>query len=62
MSQYLLVGKVSKKRGGIKMHTLFDIVTQIRAFIHITAATGNDIQKQVADRAVFQMDKATFKG
>lgn len=31
--------KFRKAKGGIKLHTLFDITTQIPAFIHITAAT-----------------------
>lgn len=35
--------KFRKAKGGIKLHTLFDITTQIPAFIHITAATVNDI-------------------
>ena len=32
-----------KTKGGIKLHTLYDITTQIRAFIHITAASVHDI-------------------
>lgn len=32
-----------KAKGGIKLHTLFDITTQIPAFIHITPATVNDM-------------------
>jgi hypothetical protein len=32
-----------KAKGGIKLHTLYDITTQIPAFIHITAATVNDV-------------------
>ena len=32
-----------KKKAGIKLHTLYDISTQIPAFIHITAATVNDV-------------------
>jgi hypothetical protein len=35
--------KFRKTKGGIKLHTLFDIVTQIPAFIHITPATVNDV-------------------
>jgi len=35
--------KFRKAKGGIKLHTLYDIVTQIPAFIHITAATVNDV-------------------
>ena len=35
--------KFRKAKGGIKLHTLFDIVTQIPAFIHITEATVNDM-------------------
>jgi len=32
-----------KTKGGIKLHTLYDITTQIPAFIHITAATVHDV-------------------
>lgn len=32
-----------KAKGGIKLHTLFDITTQIPAFIHITPAAVNDM-------------------
>ncbi|GAB4312728.1 MAG: hypothetical protein Kow00127_03460 [Bacteroidales bacterium] len=35
--------KFRKTKGGIKLHTLYDITTQIPAFIHITAASVNDI-------------------
>ena len=35
--------KFRKAKGGVKLHTLFDITTQIPAFIHITAATVNDM-------------------
>jgi hypothetical protein len=35
--------KFRKAKAGIKLHTLFDITTQIPAFIHITAATVNDV-------------------
>ena len=35
--------KFRKEKGGIKLHTLYDITTQIPAFIHITAATVNDM-------------------
>jgi hypothetical protein len=35
--------KFRKAKGGIKLHTLYDISTQIPAFIHITAATVNDV-------------------
>ena len=35
--------KFRKHKAGIKIHTLFDVVTQIPAFIHITAATVNDM-------------------
>ena len=31
--------KFRKNKGGIKLHTLFDITTQIPAFVHITPAT-----------------------
>ena len=32
-----------KAKGGIKIHTLFDITTQIPAFIHMTTALVNDV-------------------
>lgn len=35
--------KFRKAKGGIKLHTLFDMTTQIPAFIHITTATVNDM-------------------
>jgi hypothetical protein len=35
--------KFRKTKAGIKLHTLYDISTQIPAFIHITAAIVNDI-------------------
>ena len=35
--------KFRKAKGGIKLHTLFDINTQIPAFVHITPATVNDM-------------------
>lgn len=33
-----------KAKAGIKLHTLFDITTQIPAFVHITPATMNDMK------------------
>jgi hypothetical protein len=33
-----------KNKAGIKLHTLFDITTQIPAFVHITPATMNDMK------------------
>lgn len=35
--------KFRKTKGGIKLHTLFDVTTQIPAFIYITTATVNDM-------------------
>jgi len=35
--------KFRKTKGGIKVHTLYDITTQIPAFIHITEASVNDV-------------------
>lgn len=35
--------KFRKAKGGIKLHTLYDITTQIPAFIHITTAKINDV-------------------
>lgn len=34
--------KFRKKKGGVKMHTLYDVETQIPAFIHITPASIHD--------------------
>ncbi len=36
--------KFRKKKGGIKVHTLYDIETQIPTFFHITTASVNDTQ------------------
>ena len=35
--------KFRKHKGGIKIHTLFDVVTHIPAFIHITPASVHDV-------------------
>ena len=35
--------KFRKFKGGVKLHTLFDINTQIPAFVHITSASVNDM-------------------
>jgi len=35
--------KFRRAKGGIKLHTLYDVVTQIPAFVHITAARVNDV-------------------
>ena len=35
--------KFRKNKGGIKLHTLFDINTQIPAFVHITPAITHDV-------------------
>jgi hypothetical protein len=35
--------KFRRAKGGIKLHTLYDIITQIPAFVHITAASVNDM-------------------
>ena len=32
-----------KKKGGVKMHTLYDVKTQIPSFVHITTASVNDV-------------------
>ena len=34
--------KFRTKKGGIKMHTLYDVETQVPAFVHITAAAVHD--------------------
>lgn len=36
--------KFRKNKGGIKLHTLFDITTRIPVFVHITPATMNDVK------------------
>lgn len=35
--------KFRKTKAGIKLHTLYDVVTQIPSFVHITAATIHDV-------------------
>ncbi|MFA6703077.1 MAG: transposase [Dysgonamonadaceae bacterium] len=35
--------KFRKHKGGIKIHRLYDITTQIPVFLHITTATVNDM-------------------
>ena len=35
--------KFRKKKGGIKVHTLYDVETQIPAFFHITTASVHDM-------------------
>lgn len=35
--------KFRKAKGGIKLHTLYDIITQIPAFVHVTSASVHDI-------------------
>lgn len=35
--------KFRKTKGGIKLYTLFDVTTQIPAFVHITPATVHDV-------------------
>ena len=34
--------KFRKTKGGIKMHTLYDVEAQVPAFVHITAANVHD--------------------
>lgn len=36
--------KFRKSKGGIKLHTLYDVNTQIPAFLHITAANVHDVK------------------
>lgn len=38
----ILVAKFRKKKGGFKVHTLYDVETQIPAFFHITEASMHD--------------------
>ena len=35
--------KFRKTKGGIKLHTLYDVTTQIPVFIHITEASVHDV-------------------
>lgn len=46
--------KLRKGQGGIKLRTLFDITTQIPAFIHLTAATVNDVNAM--DHIAYESD------
>ena len=36
--------KFRKHKGGIKVHTLYDVETQVPTFIHVTKAKVNDIK------------------
>lgn len=45
--------KFRKAKGGIKLHTLYDINTQIPAFLHITAANVHDIKAM--DELVYEV-------
>jgi len=36
--------KFRKRKGGIKVHTLYDVETQVPAFIHVTEAKVNDVR------------------
>jgi hypothetical protein len=40
--------KFRKKKGGIKIHTLYDVETQIPAFVHITTASTHDMKAMPA--------------
>lgn len=40
--------KFRKHKGGIKVHTLYDVETQVSAFIHVTEAKVNDIKSMGA--------------
>jgi hypothetical protein len=46
--------KFRKAKGGIKLHTLFEITTQIPAFVHITPATVNDVNAM--DYLIYEAD------
>ncbi|TSA30199.1 MAG: IS4 family transposase, partial [Ignavibacteriales bacterium] len=46
--------KFRKAKGGIKLHTLYDITTQIPAFVHITPATVNDVNAM--DYLIYEPD------
>lgn len=35
--------KFRKRKGGIKLNTLFDVITQIPAFVHVTVAGAHDV-------------------
>lgn len=39
--------KFRKKKGDIKVHTLFDVETQIPAFFHITEASVHDLKEMI---------------
>ena len=51
-----------KHKGGIKVHTLYDIETQVPAFIHITEAKVNDVKAMDAipyeSRSYYIFDRA----
>lgn len=47
-----------KTKGGVKLHTLFDITTQIPAFAHITPACVNDVNAM--DCLIYSTVPTTF--
>lgn len=48
--------KFRQHKGGIKMHTLFDVETQIPAFVHITTASVHDTKAMPKIRKVICLD------
>lgn len=52
--------KFRKKKGGIKVHTLYDVETQIPAFFHITEASVHHEQSN-ALRLILQSDDVRIK-
>jgi hypothetical protein len=56
--------KYRKTKGGIKLHTLYDITTQIPAFIHITDAALHDVNAMdvipYEDEAFYIFDRGYF--
>lgn len=45
--------KFRKTKGGIKLHTLFDIQTQIPSFVHVTTANTHDVKAM--DQLIYEV-------
>ena len=52
--------KFRKHKGGIKMHTLYDIETQIPTYAHITPASVHDSKCQVPIQIVLNVEQNDY--
>lgn len=58
------MGAFSREKGGIKVYTMLDIVTQIPTFFHITDAKVNDVNVMdeipYEERACYIFDRGCY--